>query len=141
MKITRRNPEIHLPNGVDSFFDSFFNEHNNGRSNAFTPRTDIAETEEGFEIQLAVPGMSKQDFKIDLNKGQLSVSGERKLNEEQKGRNYHSLQTEYGSFNKSFQLPDNIDEKKIDAKYEDGILSIVIPKDKAKKLASTILVK
>ncbi len=141
MSLVKRNSDWFAPASIDSFFDRFLNEGFTPSKSAFVPRTDIAETEKGFEIQLAVPGMSKEDFKVDLKEGRLTVSGERKFNNEQKDRNYYAVQTEYGSFRKSFQLPDNINEKKIDASYENGILSLMIPKDKTKKVESAILVK
>ena len=141
MNLVKRNSDWFVPASVDSFFDRFFNEGVSTTKNGFVPRTDIAETDKAFEIQLAVPGMNKADFKVDLKDGRLSISGERKFNKEDKGKNYFSVQTEYGSFRKSFQLPEGINEKKIDATYEDGILSVTIPKDKSKKLESAIVVK
>ena len=71
----------------------------------------------------------------------MSIAGERKLEKENKERNFISIQTEYGRFFKSFQLPENIDEKGIEAAYENGILSLRIPKDETKKLESKIAVK
>ena len=141
MKVARRNSDWLLPNTVESFFDRYYNEGNTASRSAFVPRTDIAETEKGFEIQLAVPGMQKEDFKVDLKNGMLTISGERKFDKEEKGKNYYSIQTDYGNFSKSFQLPDDISEKKIEATYENGILNVHAPKDKAKKIESEILVK
>ena len=101
----------------------------------------IAETEKAFEIEVAVPGFDKKDFNIDLNDGLLTISGERKFEKKQSEKNFYSIQTEYGTFKKSFQLPDNIQSDKIEATYENGILSLIIPKDETKKLASKISVK
>ena len=71
----------------------------------------------------------------------LIVSGERKFDKEETGKNFHTIQTEYGNFSKSFQLPKDVLAKKIEATYESGILNVVVPKDKSKKLTSEILVK
>jgi HSP20 family protein len=141
MNIVRRNLDWSAPMNIDTFFDKFFNDSVQRNGGAFSPRVDIAETDKAFEVQLAVPGFKKEDFTIDLKDGKLNISGERKLEKENKERNYFSIQTEYGKFVKSFQLPDNTNEKGIDAKYENGILEIIIPKDETKKIESKILVK
>jgi HSP20 family protein len=141
MNIVRRNPDWLAPTTIDTFFDKFFNEANQRNGNSFSPKVDIAETDKAFEVHLAVPGFKKEDFTIDLKEGRLNISGERKLEKENKEKNYFSIQTEYGKFVKSFQLPDSINEKAIEAKYENGILEIVIPKDETNKIESKILVK
>ena len=141
MSLVKRNSDWFVPSTFDGFVDRFFNDGQPGLKTGFNPKTDIAETDNGFEIQLAVPGMNKEDFTIDLKDGRLSISGERKFEQKKDEKNYYSIQTEYGSFRKSFQMPDNINEKKINASYENGILNISIPKDKEKKRESVILVK
>ena len=69
------------------------------------------------------------NFKIEINDNNLTVSGERKFTNEKKDKNFHSVETNYGSFSRSFTLPDNSDGSKISAKYNNGILELVIPKD------------
>ena len=141
MNLVKRNPEWYGPASVETFFDKFFNDSFQKNADTFSPRVDIAESEKGFEIEVAVPGFKKGDFSIDLKEGRLSISGERKLEKESKDKNFISIQTEYGKFFKSFQLPDNINEKGIEARYENGILEINIPKDETKKVESKIAVK
>ncbi|MGW8122764.1 Hsp20/alpha crystallin family protein [Roseivirga echinicomitans] len=141
MNLVKRNPEWFGPASVDAFFDRFFNDSLQEQKNGFSPKVDIAETASAFEIQVAVPGFSKSDFSIDLKDGKLSISGERKLEKENKEKNFISIQTEYGRFFKSFQLPENINEKGIEATYENGILALSIPKDETKKVESKIAVK
>jgi len=141
MNLIKRNPDWFVPNTMDKFFDKFFNESLENGASTFNPRTDIAETEKAFEIEVAVPGFNKKDFNIGLNEGLLTISGERKFEKEKTEKNFYSIQTEYGSFKKSFQLPDNILSEKIEASYENGILSLIIPKDDSKKLVSKISVK
>lgn len=86
-------------------------------------------------ITAELPGMSKDNINISLEKGQLSISGERSFKNEEQERNFHRVETQYGSFNRSFQLPDNISEDSIHATYENGLLNISIDKseDKVKK--------
>ncbi|NVK84365.1 MAG: Hsp20/alpha crystallin family protein [Cytophagia bacterium] len=141
MNMIKRNSDWYVPNTVDRFFDKFFNESLENDATTFNPRTDIAETANSFEIEVAVPGFNKKDFSIDLNEGLLTISGERKFEKEKTEKNFYSIQTEYGSFKKSFQLPDNVVSDKIEASYENGILSLVIPKDETKKIVSKITVK
>lgn len=115
--------------------DEFFNDVVQTRRNSFSPGIDISETEDQFLISAELPGMSKDDIDISLENGRLSISGERKFEDEEKGKTYHRVETRYGSFNRSFQLPDNVDEESISASYDDGLLNISIDKqeDKVKK--------
>lgn len=138
-----------LPNlenrNFSTLFDRFFNESfHEGRKEArqyFAPQVDISESKASFEIAVAAPGMKKSDFKINMNDGSLTISGERKFEEKKEEKNYHSVETQYGSFSRTFHLPDNISEEKIEASYEDGILNIIIPKDEKKELERTIQIK
>lgn len=141
MSLVKRNSDWLFPSRMDNVIDRFFNDNFQESTSTFNPRVDIAETEKGFEIELAVPGFDKKSFEVDLKDGLLVISGERKFEKKEKEKNFYSIQTEYGSFKKSFQLPDNVDGEKIEANYKNGILSIHIPKDESKKLVSKITVK
>ena len=141
MSIVRRNSDWFVPAHMDSFLDRFFNDSFAPAKTGFTPRVDVAETDKAFEIQVAVPGFDKKDFNIDLSEGRLTLSGERKFENEKKEKNYHAIQTEYGKFTKTFQLPKTIKEDKISASYDNGILGLTIPKAEVKKLTSKIEVK
>lgn len=141
MSIVKRNSDWFVPSTIDGFFDRFLNDSLDNNSNTFAPRVDVAETEKGFEIGLAVPGFNKKDFNIELKNGLLTIRGERKFEEKKEEKNFHSIQTQYGTFRKSFQLPDSVIEKSIEASYEYGILNVFIPKDVTKKLESKITVK
>jgi HSP20 family protein len=146
MTLIKYNPN--LPNtenkSFSSLLDRFFNESFNGITKEmqhFAPQVDIAETAKAFELSVAAPGMNKSDFKIDMNDGSITIKGERKFVDEKEEKNYHSIETQYGSFSRTFHLPDNILEDKIEAIYQDGILKVVIPKDSKKELKRTIQVK
>jgi HSP20 family protein len=146
MTLIKYNPS--LPSTENRSFsnllDRFFNESFNGISKElqhFAPQVDIAESKAAFEISVAAPGMKKSDFNIDMKDGSITISGERKFEEKKDEKNYHAVETQYGSFSRSFHLPDNIKEDKIEASYQDGILSIVIPKDEQKELKRTIQIK
>ena len=141
MNIIRYNPNDYLPTSFSNLVDRFFNESiaRNGGS-TFVPKVDVIETDKAYEIQFAVPGLSKDDFKIELNDNYLTVSGDRKISAEKKEQNYRSIETQYGSFSRSFTLPENVDATKINATYSNGILELSIPKDEKKALKQTIKV-
>jgi len=106
----------------------------------FVPKVDVIENETSYEIHFAVPGLNKEEFNIELKDNHLTVSGERKFTNEKKDKNYHAIETNYGSFSRSFSLPENVDTSKINAKYDKGILELTVPKDKKKALKKTIKV-
>ncbi len=141
MNTVRKNSDWLMPATIDRFVDRFFNESFDQSKSAFTPRADVAETDSAFEIQVAVPGLNKKDISIDLKDGYLTISGERKFEKEDQSKNFYSVQTQYGTFKKAFQLPDSVVEEKIEASYKNGILNVLIPKDETKKLVSKITVK
>lgn len=141
MSIIRYNSNDYLPTTFSSLVDRFFNDalaRSGGSS--FVPKVDIVENNDSYEIHFAAPGLNKEDFKIELNDNFLTVSGERKFSNEKKEKNYHTIETQYGSFSRSFTLPENVDATKINAKYNNGILELVIPKDEKKALKQTIKV-
>ena len=126
-----------------NLIDRFFSEtsaRSGGSSYTFVPKVDILENEKAFLIHVAVPGITKEDFKIDLNDSYLTIRGERKFNNEKKDHNFHSVETQYGSFSRSFSLPENADAANISAQYTNGILEINVPKDEKKILKTTIKV-
>ncbi|MBK5278901.1 MAG: Hsp20/alpha crystallin family protein [Bacteroidia bacterium] len=141
MSIIRYNANDFVPTSFSNLVDRFFNESiaRTGGS-AFVPKVDVIENTNAYEIHFAVPGLNKDDFKIELNDNYLTVSGERKLSNEKKDQNFHSVETQYGSFSRSFNLPENVDATKINAKYNNGILELNIPKDEKKALKQTIKV-
>jgi HSP20 family protein len=145
MSLIRYNAALNdfAPTAFSNLIDRFFNDsvaRSGGSSYSFVPRVDVVEGEKAFEIHVAVPGMNKEDFKIDLNDNYLTISGERKWTNEKKETNFHSIETQYGTFSRTFTLPENVDATKINAKYVNGILEINIPKDEKKVLKSTIKV-
>jgi HSP20 family protein len=141
MSIIRYNANDFVPSTFGSLIDKFFNESvaKSGGS-SFVPKVDVIENDQQFEIHVAVPGVNKDDFKIDLHDNYLTISGERKVTEEKKEKNFRSIETQYGSFSRSFSLPENVAAEKINAKYTNGILELIIPKDEKKQLKQTIKV-
>ncbi|MDH5399465.1 MAG: Hsp20/alpha crystallin family protein [Cyclobacteriaceae bacterium] len=144
MKLVRYNPlNDYAPANWGSFLNNFLTDEyeSDSKLSKFAPNVDIAETEKAYEIHVAVPGMKKEDFHIDLQEKTLTVSGERKWKEEETAKNFHRVETQYGSFSRSFNVPDNVNAEKISAAYNNGILEIELPKDAKKELKSTIKVR
>jgi HSP20 family protein len=145
MSIVRYNTALNdfVPTTFNNLIDRFFNEslsRSGGSAYSFVPKVDIVENEKGYELHVAAPGMNKEDFKIDLNENFLTVSGERKFTKEQNENNFRSIETQYGTFSRSFALPEHVDAAKISAQYTNGILEIVVPKDEKKTLKAQIKV-
>jgi len=130
--LTRRTPNRTLRNlqrEVDSLFDRFFNRTGDDDSSAvWAPQTDLVETDEDFQLRLDVPGMSKEDIDINLQNGTLTVSGERTSERTDEGEDYVRVERAFGNFHRTFTLPDAVDHENIEATYEDGVLSINVPK-------------
>lgn len=141
MNLIRYNTSDYVPATFSSLVDRFFNDTlTRSGGSSFQPRVDIVENDNAYELHVAVPGMNKEDFTIEMKDNFLTVSGERKFSSEKKDANWHSIETQFGSFSRSFSLPENADANKIAAKYTNGILEISIPKDEKKALKTTIKV-
>ncbi|EMQ95012.1 Hsp20/alpha crystallin family protein [Xanthomarina gelatinilytica] len=98
------------------------------------PKVNIKETTDAFVVEMAIPGLKKSDLQIDLDNDTLSISTEMKEEKEEKEANYTRREFGYSSFKRTFTLPESVDDNKIDASYQDGILNILLPKkEEAKK--------
>lgn len=145
MSLIRYNPFVSdfAPISFSTLVDRFFNDsiaRSGGSATSFVPRVDVLENEKSYEVHVAVPGMNKEDFKVDLNEGVLTVSGERKFTRENKNGDVHTVETQYGTFSRSFRIPEDVDGSKISARYNNGILEVNIPKDEKKAVKTTIKV-
>lgn len=142
MKLVRYNQlDTQMPTTFSGMLDRFFNDSVGVNLKQFSPAVDIAEDDKSYEIHVAVPGMKKSDFKIDLLDGKLIISGERKLEEKKDGKNFHSIETQYGSFRRSFFIPEDVMEDQVEAVYADGFLKLLLPKKEKKVNKATIEVK
>lgn len=92
------------------------------------PSANVIENDKEFKLELSVPGFEKKDFKIDVHDGILSISAEKEQKSEEKKENYRKKEFSYSSIRRSFAMPENVQDEKIDAKYDNGILNIVLPK-------------
>lgn len=140
--LTRFSPRSDLRNlqrEVDRVFDSFFRpkreSDEDSTSAMWSPRVDLAETDDAYHIHVDVPGMRKEDIDISFQNGELTVSGERRAetSETDEKRNYMRVERSYGRFYRSFALPNTVDIDKIEANYENGVLNISVPKAEEQK--------
>src|SRR6185437_8162780 len=100
------------------------------------PAVNISENKERFEVSLAAPGMKKADFNIDVERNTLTISAETKAEKEEKDERYTRKEYSYSSFSRSFTLPEGVNKDKIDASYDNGVLTLSLPKtEDAKKTA------
>lgn len=107
----------------------------------WTPSVDISETEGEYQIKAEIPDVKKEDVKVTLEDGVLTIQGERKQEKEDKGKKFHRIERSYGSFVRSFSLPDVIEEEKVKAEFKDGVLNLHLPKsEKAKPKAIEVKV-
>lgn len=133
-----------LPSLVSDFFDhgKLFPEvfdfdgdifRNNGKA-LVIPDANIIENHKDFKIELAAPGLERKDFKVEVDNGVLTISSEKEEEKKEEHKNYWRKEFSYHSFSRSFKLPENSLPDKVEAKYENGVLNITVPK---KEIASS----
>lgn len=118
-------------NWLPSIFNDFFENEWMERSNATAPAINVLENEQGYELELAAPGMTKEDFKVTLDEnGDLVINMEKKVenNEEKKRGHYLRREFSYSKYQQTMLLPDDADREKINAQVENGVLKVNIPK-------------
>jgi len=147
MLVTRYNPYRQLRDfrkGFDilnSMLDEFQAPVNDGIGNDFVPSVNTREGEYAYHIEVDLPGIKKEDIDIKVEDNTLVISGERKMKEELKEENYYKIESSFGSFSRSFSLPEEADVENIHAESKDGVLEVVVPKlesakvDKVKKIS------
>lgn len=140
MTLVKFNP-ARKPSFVNPWFNNVFepvynDAHLTDRLPSHVPAVNIAETDADFQIELAAPGLKKEDFKINLEKNVLIISAENKDEKTEEGKKFSKREFGYASFTRSFNLPESIDHQKIDAAYFDGILKLTIAKKEEAKIQS-----
>ncbi len=132
--IRRRNyaePSIWNEFFNDSFLPSFF-DGDNWSTNSSLPAVNVEEDEKEYRIEVAAPGLEKEDLKVSVDDGVLTISSEKKVEKEDKKESYIRREFGYTSFNRSFTLPEEVNSEKISAKHKNGVLHISIPKAEVK---------
>lgn len=119
-----------MQRNMDRLFEDLTPLRSQTLTSQFSPSCDVSEDKNNYYLQFDLPGIKKDQVKVELEGNVLSVSAERKEEKERKeGRRQFISEAFYGSYERSFSLPNNVDETKIDAKYEDGVLFLTVPKN------------
>ncbi|MGE3164312.1 MAG: Hsp20/alpha crystallin family protein [Planctomycetota bacterium] len=98
----------------------------------WTPSCDISESDKEYRIHAELPSVKKDDVRVTLEDGVLTIQGERREEKEEKGKKFHRRELSYGNFVRRFTMPDDADESQVEANFKDGMLNVVIAKSKAK---------
>jgi HSP20 family protein len=148
MAIVRWNPvrdALGLQNEMNFLFGDFFGVDKRGDETNFirwAPRVDIVEVNGTYELTADLPGLKKDDIKIEIHDNVLTLRGEKKLEEEKKDKNYRLCERYFGEFVRTFTLPENVNKDGIEAEFKDGVLTVAIPKvEKAKPKQIEVKVK
>jgi len=126
------NPYAVLRRDLDSLFDNFFRgfdtEFFGSGPGVFMPKADVRESEKEIRITIELPGMDEKDIDVSLTRDTLIIKGNKKEEQEDKGKNYHRLERSYGTFTRTIPLPVAVESEKIEANFIKGVLSIKLPK-------------
>jgi len=149
----RHEPSVfeQLPLRMNRLFDGFFDEFDMERAfpawtglaaSSFNPKFELSETETEIQLSAELPGMEEKDVSVSLEDGLLTISGEKRQEKEEKGKNRHYSEISYGSFSRSFGMPSGLDADKAKAKFSKGVLKVCVPKtEEAKRKQRKIEVK
>lgn len=125
-----------------SFFDDFPLSKDMGFAHTVVPRINVAETESEVEITAELPGMEEKDIEVNLSKDALVIKGEKKTEKEDKKKGYRLVERTYGSFHRTIPVPAGVESEKVEAKFRNGVLTVVLPKTKeAQKEMKKIAIK
>jgi HSP20 family protein len=109
---------------------------------ATMPAIDVSENEKGYEITAELPGMDEKNIEVKVNEGSLTIKGEKRDEKEERDKGYYLQERHYGSFERSFELPDSVDAEKVEATFKQGVLTVALPKKaEAQKPAKKIEIK
>ncbi len=139
MALVKWNDRLAMP-AMSSLFNSFFDDDRNWSltpSVLQSPSVNVAETEDAYTLEVAAPGKAKDDFEISISNGLLSIRSETEETNEEKEKNYTRQEYSFNSFERSFSLPENANVEDVQASYQDGVLSVVIPKKSPGEAAVT----
>jgi HSP20 family protein len=123
---------LSLHQDIDRIFDDFFRGFGLSQFDEswgdFSPRIDVSETDQAYNVSAELPGLDENDIEVTFEHNTLTISGEKKTEKEDKGQNYYRMERSYGSFRRSIPVPANVEADQIDAKFKKGVLNISLPK-------------
>lgn len=120
---------LNMQKEIDRMFDRYRGEGANGiQGSEIWPAVDVVENEGDFTVSVELPGVRKEDVRITVADGVLTIRGEKKMDAERKTDNFHRIERSFGAFERSFTLPTSVQHDRIDANFSNGLLTVVIPK-------------
>ena len=130
MELIRWQPAelTHARHDLDRFFDNFWTNSSAPAVRSWSPNVDISESSDGYTLTAELPGVAKQDVHVTVVEGRLTLRGEKKQETQEEKENTHRVERTYGSFTRSFDLPQAVNAEKITASFKNGVLSIGVPK-------------
>lgn len=156
-----QHPLLTLREEVDCLFDNFFSgfslgpfgrhafaadpfrglERPLGALRGMAPKTDVIETPKTIEITTELPGMDEKDVEVTLTQGVLTIEGEKQNERKEEGDDYHLTERSYGSVRRAFRVPETVNEDKVEASFEKGVLKVILPKIKTKEKTKKVAIK
>jgi HSP20 family protein len=118
---------------IDTLFDRYLGFDGDRLMQMYEPVADIAESEDAYEVTVELPGLKPENFNVEIKEGDLWITGEKKDERQEKGRNYRSVERRYGQFRRVISLDTAVDPEKIEAHYKDGVLTVHVPKAEVAK--------
>lgn len=128
------NPVLVIQDEMNRMFDRFFTDpfdlapFEHSTLSEFSPRVDVSETEKEVKVVAELPGLDEKDIQLELQQDALVISGEKKSESEDKGKNYHRVERSFGSFTRMVPLPTAVEADKVEAEFKKGVLTVTLPK-------------
>ncbi len=143
MSLIKSKPAFTAPSVITDFFnDGFFNnELSNFPLTRWVPNANVRETEDAYIVELAAPGLEKDEFKVEVQEDLVTIEGQHEEDREERNEEYHRKEFKTTSFKRSFRLPQSIVSDEVDAKYNQGILKLTLPKREEAKSIGKKLIK
>ena len=132
--IPRRSSMFPLSDSFDRFFDGIEAPTIFGEGKSWVPAFDISENDKGYVVSAEIPGIDSKDVEVTFSDGVLEIKGEKKREKEENEDNFHRVERYYGSFHRSFVVPEKVEEDKVEATYKNGVLTLTLPKAEAKEI-------
>jgi len=124
---------VSMRDDMDRLFDTFFGSNVDNLEGFWKPAIDIEESNGNLVVNAEIPGMTKEDIKVSVQDDVLTISGERKRENEKKDKMFHRIERCYGEFHRMIRLPATVDADKVKAAYKDGVLQVILPKPESLK--------
>jgi HSP20 family protein len=127
-----------LEHEMEDLMERFLGERGDWPMTRFAPSINVAENDEAYTVSAELPGLKPEEVNVELNAGCLLISGDKKEESEEKGKTFHRVERRHGEFRRMVQLPTAVNEDKVEAKFENGVLTVIVPKSReaqAKRIA------